>query len=115
MANSNDQAFFETGAVQASAMLRMLGNQSRLLLLCLLIEHGELSVGQMQQQLDLSQSALSQHLARMRADGLVACRRQAQTVYYRIADNNAKKIIATLKKIYCSPRIPHENHHRKPS
>lgn len=82
-------------------MLRALGNENRLLLLCLLIEHRELSVGQMQEQLDLSQSALSQHLARMRTDKLVDCRREAQTVYYRIADGSVKKIIATLKKIHC--------------
>jgi DNA-binding transcriptional ArsR family regulator len=102
MMSNRDREFLKVGAAQAVAMLRALGNQSRLLLLCLLIEHRELSVGQMQEQVDLSQSALSQHLARMRAEGLVDCRREAQTVYYRIADGNVKKIIATLKKIYCS-------------
>ena len=74
------------GAEQAAAMLRTLGNEQRLLLLCLLIEHGEMTVGQMQAQVDLSQSALSQHLARMREDGLVVARREAQSAYYRIDD-----------------------------
>ncbi|MDR0478359.1 MAG: metalloregulator ArsR/SmtB family transcription factor [Burkholderiaceae bacterium] len=101
MVSNSDRQFLSIGAAQAAAMLRALGNENRLLLLCLLIEHGELNVGQMQEQLDLSQSALSQHLARMRAEGLVDCRREAQTVYYRIIDANVKKIIATLKKIYC--------------
>jgi DNA-binding transcriptional ArsR family regulator len=94
--------FLSAGVAQAAAMLRALGNENRLLLLCLLIEHVELSVGQMQERLDLSQSALPQHLARMRADGLVACRRQAQTVYYRIADGSVEEIIAMLKRIYCT-------------
>ena len=101
MVRKSDQEFFKAGAAQAAAMLRALGNENRLLLLCLLIEHRELNVGWMQEQLDLSQSALSQHLARMRAEGLIDCRREAQTVYYRIADDGVKKIIATLKKIYC--------------
>ncbi|MFT3761117.1 MAG: metalloregulator ArsR/SmtB family transcription factor [Pseudoxanthomonas sp.] len=101
MATAKDKAFLKHGAAQAAAMLRSVGNESRLLLLCQLIECGELSVGQLQEGLDLSQSALSQHLARMRGEGLVAFRREGQTLYYRIADPNAKKLIAALKKIYC--------------
>ncbi|MFT3756551.1 MAG: metalloregulator ArsR/SmtB family transcription factor [Pseudoxanthomonas sp.] len=101
MVSKAEKQFLETGAAQAAALLRALGNENRLLLLCFLIEHGELSVGQMQEQLGLGQSALSQHLARMRAEGLVDFRREAQTLYYRIADDDVKKVIATLKKIYC--------------
>lgn len=91
----------QQGAEQAAAMLRTLGNEQRLLLLCLLIEHGELSVGQLQAGVDLSQSALSQHLARMREDGLVAARREAQSVYYRIDDPRVGTLIAALKSVFC--------------
>lgn len=96
-----DRKFMQHGAQQAAAMLRTLGNEQRLLLLCLLIEHGEMSVGQMQAQVDLSQSALSQHLARMREDGLVAARREAQSVYYRIADPRVEALVAALKSVFC--------------
>ena len=69
---SPEQAFLQQGAARAAALLRAVGNERRLLVLCLLIEHGELSVGELLQQIPLSQSALSQHLARMREEGLVA-------------------------------------------
>lgn len=91
----------QQGAEQAAAMLRTLGNEQRLLLLCLLAEHGELSVGEMQARVDLSQSALSQHLARMREDGLVVFRREAQSLRYRIADARVEALLATLKNIFC--------------
>jgi DNA-binding transcriptional ArsR family regulator len=96
-----DRKFMQQGAEQAAAMLRTLGNEQRLLLLCLLIEHGEMSVGQMQAQVDLSQSALSQHLARMREDGLVAARREAQSVHYRIDDPRVEELVAALKSVFC--------------
>lgn len=89
------------GAEQAASMLRTLGNEQRLLLLCLLIEHGEMTVGQMQAEVDLSQSALSQHLARMREDGLVAARREAQSAYYRIDDPRVETLVAALKSVFC--------------
>lgn len=91
----------EGGAAQAAALLRAVGNEHRLLLLCLLIEHKEMTVGALHEHVALSQSALSQHLARMREDGLVTFRREAQTLYYRIDDPRVKKLIATLKAIYC--------------
>lgn len=78
-----------------------MGNEQRLLVLCLLIEHGELSVGALLAQVSLSQSALSQHLAKMRDEGLVAFRRESQTLYYRIEDPNVKALVATLKSIFC--------------
>jgi DNA-binding transcriptional ArsR family regulator len=96
-----DRQFLFEGAAQAAAMLRALGNEHRLAVLCLLIEHQELTVGALQARVALSQSALSQHLARMREDGLVAYRRESQTLYYRIADPGVERIIATLKSIYC--------------
>ena len=91
----------QQGAEQAAAMLRTLGNEQRLLLLCLLVEHGELSVGALHAHVDLSQSALSQHLARMREDGLVEFRREAQTLHYRIADPRVETLLATLKDVFC--------------
>lgn len=91
----------QEGARQAAALLRALGNEHRLLLLCLLIEHGELSVGAMQSQVGLSQSALSQHLARLRDDGLVSTRREAQTIFYRIEDARVDAVVSTLKRVFC--------------
>ena len=96
-----DRKFMQQGAEQAAGMLRTLGNEQRLLLLCLLIEHGELSVGMLNSHVDLSQSALSQHLARMREDGLVSCRREAQVMYYRISDPRVETLVAALKKVFC--------------
>ena len=98
---SSEQAFLRQGAARAAALLRAVGNERRLLVLCLLIEHGELSVGGLLERIPLSQSALSQHLARMREEGLVAYRRESQTLYYRIADPDAQKLVAALKSIFC--------------
>lgn len=91
----------QEGAARAAALLRMVGNEHRLLVLCLLIDHGELPVGTLHEHIPLSQSALSQHLARMREEGLVTFRREAQTLYYRIDNPDVKTLIATLKSIYC--------------
>lgn len=88
-------------ASQAAALLRAVGNEHRLMVLCLLLQQGELSVGALVEEVGLSQSALSQHLARMRDDGLVTFRRESQTVYYRIANPAVQRLIATLKDIYC--------------
>ncbi|MGE8317602.1 MAG: ArsR/SmtB family transcription factor [Comamonas sp.] len=101
---SNDelqQRFMQEGAAQAAALLRAVGNEHRLLVLCLLLTHGEMTVGALLEQLSLSPSALSQHLARMRDEGLVGYRREAQTLYYRIANPHVAKLIATLKDIFC--------------
>ena len=81
-------------------MLKNLANPHRLLILCLLSE-GELSVGQLAEHITLEQSPLSQHLARLRTEGLVKTRKQSQTVFYSIADPNVEKIIGTLHSIYC--------------
>ncbi len=99
--DSRDRVFLREGAGKAAALLRSVGNENRLLVLCLLIEHGELSVGQLLEYLELSPSALSQHLARMREEGLVANRRQAQTLYYRIDDPAVTALVASLKTIFC--------------
>jgi DNA-binding transcriptional ArsR family regulator len=94
-------AQFERKAAEAASLLKLLANENRLLILCRLAIAGELSVGSLADAVSLSQSALSQHLAKMREDGLVATRRDAQTIYYRIADENAVQLLAALKNIYC--------------
>ena len=76
----------EQRATEAARLLKLLANENRLLILCRLVAERELSVGDIADAVGLSQSALSQHLARMREEGLVATRREAQTVLYRIAD-----------------------------
>jgi len=91
----------QASADQAAALLQAVGNPRRLLVLCLLLEHGEMSVGALNELVELSPSALSQHLARMREEGLVAFRREAQTLYYRVDDPSVVKLIATLKDIFC--------------
>lgn len=91
----------ERKAAEAAGLLKILANENRLLILCRLAVAREMSVGDLADAVDLSQSALSQHLAKMREDGLVATRREAQTVFYRIADPNAARLLALLKSIYC--------------
>jgi len=81
--------------------MKAMGNEQRLLILCLLVD-GELSVGELQAQLELSQSALSQHLATLRRAGLVATRRESQTIYYRLGDAAASAVIATLHGLFCA-------------
>ena len=88
-------------AGQAARLLRNLSNEHRLLILCHLSAHTELSVGALVAEVGLSQSALSQHLARLRADGLVAYRRDAQSLHYRIADPDVVRVLAVLRDIYC--------------
>ena len=87
-------------AEDATVLLKTLANEMRLNILCLLCE-GDMSVGELNRHLDLSQSALSQHLAVLRNNGIVATRRESQVVYYRLGDDNATRIIQTLHDIYC--------------
>ncbi|MCB1598426.1 MAG: helix-turn-helix transcriptional regulator [Xanthomonadales bacterium] len=87
----------------AARLLKALANEHRLLVLCHLLE-GERSVGQLNAELDLSQSALSQHLAVLREDGLVATRRESQTIYYRVASDAVSTVLTALHGIYCAPR-----------
>ena len=93
-------------AGKAARLLKLLANENRLLILCRLVIAGEMSVGDLADAVELSQSALSQHLAKMREDGLVATRREAQTVFYRIADPNAERLLVLLKDIYCPQELP---------
>lgn len=92
-------------AVEAARLLRALSNPHRLQVLCALVE-GELSVGALNRRVPLSQSALSQHLAVLRAEGLVATRRQGQTIYYAVSQGAALHVIRALHEFYCGqPRI----------
>jgi ArsR family transcriptional regulator, virulence genes transcriptional regulator len=89
-------------AGDAAQLLKLLGNEKRLLILCFLSVRGEMTVGELVDVVKLSQSALSQHLARLRADGLVAFRRTSQTLHYRVADPRALQVLGVLKEIYCA-------------
>jgi DNA-binding transcriptional ArsR family regulator len=91
----------EQRAGDAAQMLKLLANETRLLILCRLVSEREMSAGAIVSAIGLGQSAVSQHLAKLRDDNLVATRRDAQTIYYRIADKNVARIIALLKDIYC--------------
>jgi DNA-binding transcriptional ArsR family regulator len=88
-------------AGEAAQLLKLLANENRLQILCRLAISDEVSVGELADDVGLSQSALSQHLAKMREEGLLATRREAQTVLYRISDPNAARVLALLKNIYC--------------
>ncbi len=88
---------------EVSATLRLLANEKRLLVLCRLALATEMSVGALAEAVGLSQSALSQHLARLRADGLVTTRRDAQVLYYRISDPRVQGVLEALHGIYCTP------------
>ncbi|MBB4285248.1 ArsR/SmtB family transcription factor [Roseospira goensis] len=85
---------------RAAALLKALGNDRRLLILCTLVG-GEKTVGELEAKVGLGQSALSQHLARLRRDGLVATRRAAQHIHYRLASAEVVAIIETLAALYC--------------
>ena len=95
-----DPEAMRANAGRASDLLKALANDKRLMLLCLLFG-GERSVGELNARVDLSQSALSQHLAVLRNDGLVTTRREGQTILYALADGPAQRVIETLHGIYC--------------
>jgi DNA-binding transcriptional ArsR family regulator len=91
----------EAHAAEAAEFLKLLANEHRLLLLCHLLVAGESSVSSLVEEVGLSQSALSQHLAKLRQDGLVTFRRDSQTLYYRLCDGRAARVLAVLKDIFC--------------
>ena len=96
-----DLATFAARADGVAALLKAMGNGRRLIVLCKLVEHGEMNVTDLSHEVALSQSALSQHLAKMRDEGLVAFRREGQTLWYRIADPRTEALLATLYQLYC--------------
>jgi len=100
---SFDIAAFEASAAEAARLLRALGNERRLIVLCQLADGREMTVGELQPRSGLSQSALSQHLAVLRSEGVVATRRDGQTIRYRIVNDAALKVVARLAEIFCPP------------
>ncbi|MCV6615789.1 MAG: metalloregulator ArsR/SmtB family transcription factor [Cellvibrionaceae bacterium] len=87
-------------AREASSFLKSLANEKRLLILCTLSDK-EMSVSELNEHVEISQSALSQHLAWLREAELVATRREAQTIFYRLEGQKALKVIGVLKEIFC--------------
>jgi DNA-binding transcriptional ArsR family regulator len=110
--SAHELADLEDSAQSAARLLKMLASEQRLLLLCRLVE-GEASVGVLAEHAKLAQSAASQHLAKMRAEGLVATRREAQTIYYRLEDPAALRVLDTLCDIYRSPSAAREKAGRR--
>ncbi len=92
---------FSRHAAEAVSLLKVLSSEPRMLVLCYLAEEGEMSAGDLTEQVGLSQSALSQHLAKLREEGLVATRKEAQTVFYRICEPKAEQLLALLHDLFC--------------
>jgi DNA-binding transcriptional ArsR family regulator len=99
---SMDIRIMQAKACEAADFLKVIANDRRLMVLCELLK-GERSVGELETVVGLSQSALSQHLARLRRSHLVQTRRESQTIYYRIADPGVSKIVGALYDLYCEP------------
>ena len=95
-----DQSTLLENAQQVAAILKQLANPYRLMILCS-IATGELTVGDLNDQIDLSQSALSQHLAKLRESEIVTTRRDSQTIYYRIANPKIKYLLEVLQQQFC--------------
>ena len=89
-------------AYEAARLLKLLANEKRLVILCFLATRGEMPVGALVEALGLSQSALSQHLAKLRRDGLVLFRRESQTMHYRLADPRVMRVLGALEEIFCT-------------
>ena len=89
-------------ASRASALMKTLGHKDRLMILCHLAD-GEKSVGQIADLLEIPQSPLSQHLSRMRKEGLVDTRREAQTIFYSLKSGEASRIVEVLYELFCEP------------
>lgn len=100
----SDTATLEKKATELAALMRMFGNEHRLLILCKLVELGEANVGTLADEVDLSPSALSQHLAKLRGERLVTFRRDSQTIWYRIADPRIEELFSTLHRLFCEPK-----------
>lgn len=92
---------FEASAAEVAQVLRALSNERRLMILCKLVEWREANVTTLGEAVGLSQSALSQHLAIMREQGLISFRREGQTLWYRIADPRIERLLSTLHDLYC--------------
>lgn len=98
-----DMNAMQAGAASAVKLLKALANERRLFILCHLLDT-EMSVGEMNEHLGLSQSALSQHLALLRNDGFVSTRKEAQTVYYSLKSDEVREMIGLLHRLYCTDK-----------
>jgi len=103
MSSLNLDAFHQR-ATEVAGLLRALGNERRLMILCRLVELGEANVTSLAEAVGLSQSALSQHLAKMREEGIVTFRRESQTLWYRIADPRIEQLFALLHDLFCTTK-----------
>lgn len=99
-----DREVLHDNARRASCLLKAMSNQHRLLILCQLLR-GEKCVGELERLVGLSQSAMSQHLARLRRDNLVKTRRRAQTIYYSLAGEEASSVLEALYAFYCRSQV----------
>ena len=99
-----DPELLEKRAGKVARILDALSNEKRLIILCKLVEWGEANVSSLADAVGLSQSALSQHLAKMREEGIVTSRRESQTIWYRIADPRIEELFATLDRLFCRSR-----------
>ncbi|MCU0974292.1 MAG: metalloregulator ArsR/SmtB family transcription factor [Burkholderiales bacterium] len=101
---SRDPAALEDNAAIVARTLKALANERRLMILCTLSAEGEVNVNALAETVGLSQSALSQHLAKLREEGIVTFRRNRQTLWYRIADPRVGKLMKQLEKLFCQSR-----------
>jgi DNA-binding transcriptional ArsR family regulator len=102
--NAKTLAAFEESAEAASSLLTAMANAKRLVVLCNLLE-GEKTVGHLAEIVGLTLPAASQHLAKMRALGLVKTRRDGQQIYYRLASTEVEAVLKTLYEVYCAPKV----------
>ncbi len=98
-----DLESFESQATRVAELLRALANERRLMILCKLVEWGEANVTALAKAVGITQSALSQHLAKMREENIVTFRRESQTLWYRIADPRIEQLFATVHALFCAP------------
>lgn len=92
----------QSRAGEAEALLKAMANQARLMILCELLD-GERTVTELHRKVGLAMSAVSQHLAKLRDEGIVATRRESQTIYYSLASEPAEKMLTLLYEIFCAP------------
>ncbi len=98
--DASDYTSMAESAKSACDLLRGLAHEARLMILCMLVE-GEKSVSELEAFLEMRQPTVSQQLARLRADRLVTTRREGKTIYYSLASDEARKVIAVLYDLYC--------------
>lgn len=96
-----DLPALQQNAARATALLKAMSNPARLMVMCQL-SSGEKSVGELARAVGLSQSGLSQHLSILRREGILANRRERQTIYYRIASSDAAAVMETLYEVFCA-------------